>query len=135
MSEEDKGDTDSSVGRVVESGSEKVNAANQCSVKNITAHLKLTALDKGRPSDEVDVELLVDSGVHKTLLSERDWQKLAQGERKVKIKRCKVNFTPYGTKINLPCWVGPRPFCRPGLVPHSGPSCMWSRDRNSLCLV
>ena len=44
----------------------------------------------------------MDSGVHKTLLSERDWQKLAKGERKVKIKRCKVNFTPYGTKINLP---------------------------------
>ena len=56
MSEEDTEDTDSSVGRVVESGSEKVNAANQQSVKNITTHLKLTALDKGRPSDEVDVE-------------------------------------------------------------------------------
>ena len=102
VSEEDTEDTDSSVGRVVESGSEKVNAANQQSVKNITTHLKLTALDKGRPSDEVDVELLVDSGVHKTLLSERDWQKLAKGDRKAKIKRCKVNFTPYGTKINLP---------------------------------
>ena len=102
MSGEDKADTDSSVGRVIESGSEKVNAVNQQSVMNITTHLKVTALDSGRPSDEVDVELLVDSGVNKTLLSERDWQKLATGESKVDIKRCKVNCTPYGTKINLP---------------------------------
>ena len=102
MSGEDKANTDSSVGRVIESGSEEVNAANQQSVKNITTHLKVTALDSGRPSDEVDVELLVDSGVNKTLLSERDWQKLATGESKVNIKRCKVNFRPYGTKINLP---------------------------------
>ena len=57
MSGEDKADTDSSVGRVIESGSEEVNAANQQSVKNITTHLKVTALDSGRPSDEVDVKL------------------------------------------------------------------------------
>ena len=91
-------DTDSSdVGRVVDSSEEKVHAAaaSDHQRKNITAMLKVTALDKGRPSDQVDMELLVDSGVNKTLLSEKDWQKIARGHRKVKLKRCRVNFTPY----------------------------------------
>ena len=104
VSEEEDDDTDSdvSLGRVLESQPEEVNAAEQASEKNVTVSLQFTAFDKGNPSDTVKFEPLVDSGVHKTLLSEEDWMKVVNGGRKVRIKKCRVNFRPYGTKINLP---------------------------------
>ena len=102
--EEDDDDTDSdvSLGRVIETLPEAVNAADQPSEKNVTVSLQFISLDKGMPSDTVDFEPLVDSGVHKTLLSEEDWRKVVNGDKKVRIKKCRVNFRPYGTKINLP---------------------------------
>ena len=103
VSENEDAETDSDVvNRLFESRPEYVNATGQNQVTNKTAKLQVTALDHGTPSDTVDMLLLIDSGVNKSLLNESDWNKLAQGSQKVKIKRCRVNFTSYGTKIDLP---------------------------------
>ena len=102
-SESSQSETDSveSVGRVKEEA-EGVRAVK--SEKSEVSRVRLTVLDKGKASEKEDVELLIDSGVNKTLLSEKDWQKFKAkpGERKLKLKRCFTKFSPFGTKVTLP---------------------------------
>ena len=103
---ESEDETDSeveSVGRVkVEKLDEDVRAVP--GDKSRQAKLKLTALDSGRPSLETNIELVIDSGVSKTLISEEDWRKVKQkkGQPMMRLKRSKVNFSPFGTNIKLP---------------------------------
>ena len=44
---------------------------------------------------------LADSGVKRTLLAEADWEKMKGHNPKIKLKKNKVTFSPYGTKIKL----------------------------------
>ena len=106
---EDDQDTDSDgVGRVIElCVDEVVHAATEVEkpkLKEETSKLSLTALDKGRPSQPADVNLLIDSGVYKTLLCEEDWHKVKQrpGDKPIKLKGCRTNFRPFGTSVQLP---------------------------------
>ena len=48
--------------------------------------------------------MLIDSGVFKTLLSEKDWRKVKQkpGESCIKLKKCSTTFRPFGTDYQLP---------------------------------
>ena len=63
-------------------------------IKRFTKQAKvgLTPNDHGVEGAQAMVQLLVDSGVYKTLLSEKDWKVVqhSQGPRKVKLKiaRC-----------------------------------------------
>ena len=70
----------------------------------VYSELKIIAVDKGVPSQQARVKLLVDSGVKKTLLSEADWKKIKEkaGNRPPKLKICKTKFRPFGTDIHLP---------------------------------
>ena len=40
--------------------------------KQVHANLDVVALDRGRPSLQVEMQMLIDSGVHKMLMSEKD---------------------------------------------------------------
>ena len=64
----------------------------------------LRAMDKGRPSKDTNCNLLIDSGVYSTLLSETDWLKVKQrpGEAPINLKKCRTVFKPFGTKYQLP---------------------------------
>ena len=53
---------------------------------------------------KTDINLLIDSGVHKTIISEKDWNlvKPKSGGKKLKLKKCRTKFRPFGTKMYLP---------------------------------
>ena len=65
--------------------------------------LNITVLDQSRKAKDVKVQFLIDSGVHKTLLSEEHWSqvKASPNTRPPKLKKNKVKFVPFGTKLNL----------------------------------
>ena len=48
------------------------------------------------------VRWTADSGVRKTLLSQEDWERIKKKNSAVKLRRNKIKFVPYGTKISLP---------------------------------
>ena len=62
-----------------------------------------TVRDHGKPSRETNLNMLIDSGVHKTIISEKDWNlvKPKSGEKMLKLKKCKTKFRPFGTKVYL----------------------------------
>ena len=39
----------------------------------------MTGVDKGTPGVATQTQLLIDSGVHKILLSEKDWKQISRG--------------------------------------------------------
>ena len=90
------------MGRVIEHTTEGVRALPGHTSKS--AEVKIVALDHGTASQAATVKLLIDSGVNKTLLSEADWAKIKskKGNPKLKLKKNKTNFTPFGTNIRLP---------------------------------
>ena len=91
--------------RVTETGRENlVNAAQERKQKQVHACMKVVVLDKNRPSRETHMKMLIDSGVHKTLVSEEDWKKVKRkkGEARIKLKICKTKFKPFGTDYHLP---------------------------------
>ena len=49
-----------------------------------------------------EVQWLADSGVGRTLLAEADWDRLKKENPTARLKRNKINFTPYGTNHKLP---------------------------------
>ena len=96
-------DTDSdAIGCVVEENVEVVCASAKRGDAKV--RVSITVLDHGRPSLETHVRLLIDSGVNKTLISDKDWAKVKQrpGENPMKLKRVKTSFTPFGTNFKLP---------------------------------
>ena len=90
-----------SLGCVLEETCEKVRAVGSLQSKSAT--LKFTALDHGIKSLSLECDFIIDSGVHKTLLSEKDWKKVQSSpdSRKPKLKRSNVRFKPFGTQHNL----------------------------------
>ena len=81
----------------------KVRAVNQGNSRH--AEMNLTPLDHGKAGGQTLVKLLIDSGVHKTLLSEKDWRtvkKQIPGGGAVKLKVNRTKFKPFGTSLSLP---------------------------------
>ena len=62
----------------------------------------MMGVDNGAPGVLVHIQLLIDSGVHKTLLSENDQKKIIRlrdnGEQ-IKLKINRAKFRPYWTNI------------------------------------
>ena len=85
--DESQVDTDSSVGRVQMVG------------RAVSGQTDAKALVKCAGAD---TEMLVDSGVGRTLVSEKDWKTIKKVGNVSSLKRAKVNFRPYGTNISLP---------------------------------
>ena len=90
------------LGRVMEENVEMVCASAKRG--DAKAKVFITVLDHGRPSLETKVKLLIDSGVNKTLISDKDWAKVKQrpGDNPMKLKRVKTSLTPFDTKVKLP---------------------------------
>ena len=101
MSHEDKEqDTDSdtqSVGRVVE---ELVRASKEDSEPEEVTRVNVTINDRGKLAPQVSIRFLVDSGVSKTLISEKVWKAIQSraGQAAPRLKRCTTKFRPYGTQ-------------------------------------
>ena len=95
-------DTDSEdVDRVVME--ELVRSVKQESARKATVHM--TVVDHGTPGRSGQVQLLIDSGVYKTLLSEKDWKTVSEtecGRGKMRLKVNKTKFRPFGTDLTLP---------------------------------
>ena len=109
LEENEESETDSDMedsNRVVEEFMEVDRLAEEVgAVPGAKSSCKLvfTAKDHGRPSKETNLNLLIDSGVHKTIISEKDWNlvKPKSGEKRLKLKKCKTKFRPFGTKVYL----------------------------------
>ena len=95
-------DTDSEgVGRVTEV--EPVRAVRAADARKAT--VTMTGVDRGTPGVATQTQLLIDSGVHKTLLSEKDWKQISRRNAdgyQIKLKINKTKFRPYGTNMSLP---------------------------------
>ena len=65
---------------------------------------EMVAIDHGISSSTTEIRLVIDSGVSKTLLSEKAWAsvKPQPGHPKTKLKKNRTNFTPFGTNYKLP---------------------------------
>ena len=86
------------LGRVREETVRKMNHLGTEVKKEETAEIKMAALDHGIKSKISLLELLVDTGVNKTILSEAQWHKLRpeKGERAPSLKKSRMRFTPFG---------------------------------------
>ena len=74
-------------------------AQEETSRKDVKVQVKIRPKLGGA---QTAVNWLADSGVSSTLLAEVDWNRIKQENPTARLKRNKVNFTPYGTKIKLP---------------------------------
>ena len=92
-SDEDSSDTEST-GRVIE----RVAAARD----NALDPMVKVELRPRRQMGRVSITWLADSGVRRSLLSEKDWVKLTKANTQLRLKKNKVRFTPYGTASTLP---------------------------------
>ena len=84
-----------------------VNCSSQAGFKkdiSEKAKIKLTVMDHKKKAEEIEVELLVDSGVNKTLLSEKDWEKVKPKlkGKPATLKKSHTKFSPFGTELKLP---------------------------------
>ena len=72
--------------------------------KSRRCKLVFTPKDHGRPSKEMNLNLLIDSGMHKTIISKKDWNlvKPKSVEKRLKLKKCNKKFRPFRTKVYLP---------------------------------
>ena len=90
-------DSDESIGRVLEHYVEVVGQTGPSAGKCNLVTMEIGVVDKGKQIGMVKFKPLVDSRVHKTLLSEADWNFLKKKNKSLKIKKCRVKFTPYQT--------------------------------------
>ena len=81
--------TDSEASNRVKECPEQVRAVGQ--EKNRRAKVHLTVLDHGTENERGTVDLLIDSGVHKTLVSEKDWNRLQNRYTVKERSQLKVN--------------------------------------------
>jgi hypothetical protein len=100
-SDTEETDSDESVGRVVEHSAEVVRQTGQSAGKCRVVTMDIQAVDKGQHMERLEFKPLVDSGVHKTLISEADWKVMKKKNKSLRIKKCRVKFTPYQTKEGL----------------------------------
>ena len=68
------------------------------------AKVWLTPIGYGVEGAQATVQLLVDSGVYKTLLSEKDWKVVLRSQvpRKAKLKTNRTKFRPFSFNYSLP---------------------------------
>ena len=92
-------DSDESVGRVEEHNMEVGRQTGPGAGKCRVVTMEIQVVDKGKHMEKVEFKPLVDSGVHKTLLSEADWRVMKN--KSLRIKKCRVKFTPYQTNQGL----------------------------------
>ena len=108
VKEESSEDTESSesVGRVKEEPTENVRSVeNETKSKGEeTAKVSIQTLSLQDKSEDTNVSLLIDSGVKRTLLSEKDWRKMKpmKGQKPIQLKTCYTKFCPFGTNYSLP---------------------------------
>ena len=92
----DHSDTDS-IGRVVESVRASTNKESKA------AEVKVQVLDHCKETSRGMIKLLVDSGVNKTSLSEKDWRTIqSYGGLKTRLRKIRTKFVPFGTSYSLP---------------------------------
>ena len=98
----------SKVGSTDSEGCNKVMEVHQVKAEktkhSMQAKVGLTPIDQGVVGAQATVKLLIDSGVYKTLLSEKDWKAIqqSQGTRKARLKNNRTKFRPFGTNYSLP---------------------------------
>ena len=80
---------------------EKNEVSSQSAGKCRVVTMDIQAVDKGQHMERLEFKPLVDSGVHKTLISEADWKVMKKKNKSLRIKKCRVKFTPYQTKEGL----------------------------------
>ena len=99
-SDEDSTDTsDSSVAESI-NRIEVVNAVDNDSIKK---EGKVSVSVRPRKGGvKIEAKWTADSGVSKSLLREEEWEKMKNKNSSLKLKKNKINFRPYGTKIILP---------------------------------
>ena len=97
-------DSEESVGRVEEESEDVRALKDNVELKSEEALMKVIIKDHKELSKPVYVKLLIDSGVHKTLLSEKDWDRVKpmRGNKPAKLKVCHTRFSPFGTNLKLP---------------------------------
>ena len=95
---EEESNTGDSIGRV-----SKDFWALEVSPKSKMAELQLTALDWGNRSKQIKSDLLIDSGVYRTVLTEEQWRQIQPegANRMPELKKTAVRLVPYGTKKTL----------------------------------
>ena len=50
-----------------------------------------------------EIELVVDTGATRKILTEEDWKAVKKTLKKTKLKKTNKKFRPYGVKARLPC--------------------------------
>ena len=88
-----------SLGRVIEKAPETVAAAKEKGIKEPRVEV---IIKPKKGAEQIEVRWLADSGVRRTLLAEPEWEKLKKANPGTRLKKNRVSFTPYGTKVNLP---------------------------------
>ena len=63
--------------------------------------LQIQAVDKRQHMEKMEFNPLVDSGVYKTLVSEADWKVMRKKNKMLRIKKCRVKFTPYQSEEGM----------------------------------
>ena len=84
---------------------EPVRAVKHENSRKARVDITLTVVDHKVPGRPGQVQLLIDSGVYKTLLSEKDWKLVAKkdsGTGKMRLKINRTKFQPFGTNLYLP---------------------------------
>ena len=108
VKEESSDDTESneSVGRVKEEPTEVVRSVenDKKSKDEETAEVMIEAVNLQEKSEDTKVSLLIDSGVKRTLVSEKDWKKMKTmvNQKPIQLKTCHTRFCPFGTNYSLP---------------------------------
>ena len=94
-SEGEEASNSDSVGRVIEEV-----AASKSELGDQIPRVQVSI--RPRTGGATQVTWLADSGVHRTLLSEADWAQVKAANPATKLKKNKISFRPYGTKLFLP---------------------------------
>ena len=65
--------------------------------------VRITAIDHGAESLQAKIRLVIDTGCHRTLISEKEWLNLKpqKGRRPPMLKKNKVRFKPFGDNGKL----------------------------------
>ena len=101
VSTQTKSDRDSeteSIGRIAES----INRTEDLEEKQVCVEVELTPTDHGRRCKSQKVNLLVDTGVHKSILCGTDWARLQKVDPMLRPKQNHVTFSAYGSQDELP---------------------------------
>ena len=106
-SESSDGSDTESVGRLEELKSAKEERANHVELKPGDAKERMCTINFKPITNEdvegVKLELVVDTGATKVILTEKDWETVKRKHKKLKLKKTTTKFRPYGVKDKLNC--------------------------------